>query len=221
MRRTGKRRPWTQDEIETVRREYPDTLTADLARRLGRTERAVYMAANSLGAKKSAAYMEARRAEDGRCVAEAGKAHRFTKGLTPWNKGRRWVAGGRSAETRFKPGHKPQTWVPIGTERVTKDGVRERKVADTRDKKTDWRPVHVLLWEEHNGPVPDGYFVVFSNRDQSDIRIDNLLLVDRAENMRRNTVHRYPKPLARAILMRGALNRQIRERRKDHGSKQD
>lgn len=208
-------RRWTQDEIEIVRREYPDTLTSELARRLGRTERAVYMAANTLGLKKSAAYMRARRADDGRCVAEAGKAHRFVKGLTPWNKGKHHSPPG-SEKGRFKPGHRPQTWLPIGTERVTKDGVRERKVADTRSKR-DWRPVHVLLWEEHNGPVPDGYFLVFENRDQSDIRLDNLLLVDRAEHMRRNTVHRYPKPLARAILMRGALNRQIRERSESHG----
>lgn len=204
-------RRWKPDEIEIVRREYPDTHTADIAKRLGRTERAVYMAADKLGVKKTEAYMEARRAEDGRCIAEAGKAHRFPKGLTPWNKGKPHSPPGSEAG-RFKPGNKPQTWVPVGTERVTKDGIRERKVADTREKAVDWRPVHALLWEEHHGPVPDGYFVVFENRDQSDIRIDNLLLVDRAENMRRNTVHRYPKPLARAILMRGALNRQIRER---------
>lgn len=212
---------WTRDDIDILCRDYPDTTTADLARRLGRTERAVYQAARSRGVKKSAAYMQALSDERLRRLVEGGKDTRIGKGATPWNKGRRWCAGGRSAETRFKPGNRPQTWVPVGTERVTKDGILERKVSDTRVKSVDWRPVHVLLWEEHNGPVPDGHFVVFENRDRTDIRIDNLVLVDRAENMRRNTVHRYPEPLVRAMLMRGALNRHIRERRERHVQKQD
>jgi hypothetical protein len=34
--------------------------------------------------------------------------------------------------------------------------------------------------------------------------------------MARNTLHRYPKPIAQAIQLRGALNRQINKRVRAH-----
>ncbi|CAB3960116.1 hypothetical protein LMG7053_06166 [Achromobacter ruhlandii] len=42
------------------------------------------------------------------------------------------------------------------------------------------------------------------------ITADKVECISFAENMRRNTLHRYPKEIAHAIQMRGALNRRIR-----------
>ena len=131
-------------------------------------------------------------AQSARKLHEAGKAHRFKPGHATWNKGTHIDNG---AWHRFEKGHTPWHTRPVGSERVDKDGITHRKIADPNV----WRPVHVLLWEQHNGPLPDGCFVVFANRDQTDIRIDNLVCVDRAENMRRNTIHRYPAELVSTI----------------------
>jgi hypothetical protein len=211
------RRRWTAEEEATLRDLYADTPTADIAQRLSRTERQVYCKAGVLGLRKSAAYLAGPHACRLRRGDDAGKQHRFRPGMTPWNAGKKgWTAGGRSAETRFKPGARlgraAQLWQPIGSERMTKDGYRERKVTDTGVTRVDYVGLHRLLWEEHHGPVPAGHIVVFSNGDKTDIRIDNLECISRIENMRRNSVHRLPKELVEVVQLKGALQRQINRR---------
>lgn len=108
----------------------------------------------------------------------------FAPGVKPWNKGTHFTAGGRSAETRFRKGIRPRTWVPIGTEVTDRDGYVKRKTRDRLEpgqSRFNWQYVHVLLWEQHHGPRPKHHAVVFRNGDQSDIRIENLALVSRAE----------------------------------------
>ena len=43
---------------------------------------------------------------------------------------------------------------------------------------------HVLVWEEHHGPVPPGCEIHHRNGDKLDNRIDNLQLVTRLEHKR-------------------------------------
>lgn len=78
----------------------------------------------------------------------------------------------------------------------------------------DWRPVHVLLWEEHRGPVPEGHAIVFRNGDRTDIRLENLACISRAELMRRNTRHNLPPEINQVISLRAALVRKINNRSK-------
>lgn len=112
-------------------------------------------------------------------------------------------------KTRFKKGHRPQTWVPIGSKRITKDGILQTKVSDTGYTPRDWKSVHSLLWEAHNGPVPAGHIVVFRNGNRRDIRIENLELITRVENMRRNSIHNLPEALAETCRTLGVLHRHI------------
>jgi hypothetical protein len=112
-----------------------------------------------------------------------GRTGYFQKGNTSWNAGKKgWQAGGRSASTRFRKGQKPHTWNPIGHERVTKEGYLQRKVTDTGYTPADYVEVHRLLWEEHNGPIPEGHIVIFKDGDRTNIEIDNLMLISRGEN---------------------------------------
>jgi hypothetical protein len=192
-----------------MRAEYPHMKTASVATKLGRTERQVYNKAIALGLKKSPEYLASPEACRLRAGDNVGAKTRFRKGLAPWNKGASFVAGGRSPETRFKPGHVPHTWKPIGSERISKDGYLVRKVSDTGIKRDDWKLVHVHVWEQRNGAVPKGFALVFKDGDRKNAVIENLELVSRMELMRRNTVHRLPKEIAELAQLRGALNRQI------------
>lgn len=207
-----KRKHWSPDEIARLRDLYPILPTADVAMALGRNTRSVYNGATQYGVTKSAEYLKsdnAKRIQRG-CTDPRMMRTRFPAGHTPWNAGQKgWRAGGRSKETRFAPGHRPHTWLPIGSERVTDDGTLQRKVSDTGDTRKDWRAVHALLWERAHGQIPPGHIAVLKNRDKRDIRIENVEVISRAENMRRNSYHRYPKEIALAIQLRGALNRQI------------
>ena len=46
------------------------------------------------------------------------------------------------------------------------------------------RMVHVMVWEAHNGPVPDGFDVHHINEDKQDNRVENLHCVSKVEHKR-------------------------------------
>lgn len=220
------RRRWTDAELEKLRREYPHRQTRFIAQELGRTETTTYQKALKIGLRKSAEYLASPAAC--RLTGTIGHAHRFHKGQTSWNKGTNWTAGGRSAETRYKPGNisgrAAELVLPVGTMRITKDGYLEQKFSTVPGNPNKrWRSYHRLVWERENGPTPPGHVVVFKagcfSIDPEQITVDRLELIHRVELMRRNTVHRYPKEIANLIQLRGALNRQIRKRERDE--KQD
>lgn len=201
-------RPWTKAEDKLLRAQFPHEPTSILACALGRSYSATSQRARLLGIRKSAAYMASEAA--GR--ANLLKGPRFPKGNVPWNAGLKgWYPKG-SEKNWFGKGNRPQTWVPVGTEIIDPEGYRWRKVSEHRDRFKRWRMVHVLVWEKHRGKIPRGKFLVFKNRDKTDIRIRNLMLTDRAGLMRLNTLQRYPKPIVRAAMQIGWLNRVIRER---------
>ena len=211
------REPWTDSQLALLRAHYADTLTADLAKRIGRPEKSVYQKAAALGLRKSEAFLSS--INSGRLDGVVGTEFRFKPGIVPWNKGTNFVAGGRSAETRFKkgrPAEEARNYVPIGSLRITNDGILERKITDDPSIRPArrWVGVHRLVWEAANGPVPTGQAVVFRegrrSTDPELITLDCLELVTRAELMRRNSYHnRYPKEVCLAIQLRGALMRKI------------
>ncbi len=180
-RKTGWKAWSAADDAQLV--EHWKTLPlGDVAQRMGRSTSSVYNRVQKLGLKRTEEY---------KAITGCG---RIKKGDRPWNAGLKgWQAGGRSKDTQFKLGEKPSnTWRPIGAERTSKDGILYRKVADTGDKKADWKAAHVLVWEEHNGPVPEGRIVIFLDRDRQNFDPENLIAVTRAYNMRRNSIDRYP-----------------------------
>lgn len=211
------KRVWTKSELRLLRRQYPDRQTKQIAAALGRSLTATYQRALIEGLSKSVAYLAS--AASGRLskLSETGRVYRFQKGHRTWNKGLSIDIGGK--ETRFTKGHMPQTWRPVGSERVDTDGILWRKVSDTRNRRSDWQAVHVLTWEATNEPLPRGKFVIFADRNRRNFEPANLLAVTRGENMQRNTCHRYPREVARLIQLRGALNRQINKR--ERSAKQD
>lgn len=208
------RRYWTNAEVSRLRKLYPHHPTAKVAAVFGRPIRAVYMKANGLGIRKGAAYLASPEAARLRRGDGRGLASRFPKGHTPWNVGRKgWTAGGRSAETRFRKGNYSKRWdreiYCVGALRVNADGGLEIKV---REGLRSWVSLARYVWEGERGRIPQGGVIRPLNGDPHDTRIENLRIGSRADLMRENTYHRYPKEIARLIQLRGALNRQINKR---------
>lgn len=204
---------WTPEMIATLRAEYPDVRTQDLAERLGVTPYQVYGKAWKLGLRKSEAFLAIPVAR--RLNGVVGGATRFVKGQRPWNYGMKGLDIG-GVSHRFVKGERQGRAValyqPIGAERVTDEGYRQRKVNDDLPINKRWRSVHVLMWEEAHGPIPAGHALVFRDGDKTHITLDNLELITRAELMRRNSCHRYGEEIAKLIQLRGALTRQINRR---------
>lgn len=78
-----------------------------------------------------------------------------------------------------------------------------------------WKPVHRLVWERANGPIPAGHAVVFrpgrKTADPELITLDAIELVTRAELMKRNTIHRYGPEIASIQKLRGSIRRRIKQ----------
>lgn len=180
--RAGKRL-WNPDDDERLRRRYPDTPTAKLAKQLRRSLTSVYARAGILGLTKSEAYLAGPHACRLRRGDNVGAAFRFRPGQTPANKGLRrpgW-APGRMAETQFKPGHRSR-WMPVGSTRLC-DGYVYRKIADTPKVPwtRNWKLDHFLVWERAHGPVPAGHALAFKNGNRLDVRLENLECITRRE----------------------------------------
>jgi hypothetical protein len=214
------RRYWTDDEIALLRDMYPECHAADVGAWLLRGMDQVYQAAAKHGLHKSAAYL----ASDTACRIQRGKQHpsmiasRFQPGIVPWNKGTHYVAGGRSGETRFKRGRKPEesrNYLPIGSLRVCADGYLERKFTDDQSivPARRWVAVHRLVWEASVGPIPKGHIVRFRDRMKTtvleEITVDRLECITRAEHARRNHPRSHSPELARLVQLKGAITRQV------------
>ncbi len=215
------KRFWTADEESYLRAHYVNTLTVDLARQLGCGITRVLAKANSMGLKKSKDVIAETARERSNRPGHGSQRTRIQAGQEPWNKGLHYLAGGRSAETRFKPGIRPHTWVPIGSYRTTEGGrVLEQKVNDLPGPNSvRWKPVSRLVWEAAHGPVPAGHLVVFKpgrqTADPALITLDALECIDRRERMRRNSLHTIMPPELRGLVqLRGVLARTINSKAK-------
>lgn len=215
------RRRWTDVEIELLRRNYANSHTADIAKAIGREPRAVLAKANALGLHKDVAFIAEVARERTTRPDHGSQRTRIQPGNAPWNKGTHFVAGGRSAETRFKLGQRGNRWMPVGSYAVNADGYLDRKVSDVprQPRHVNWKPVHRLVWEAAHGQVPDGHVVVFragrKTTDPALITLDAVELITREELMRRNTVHNLPPDLFAVTRLRATLTRAINDRAKE------
>lgn len=144
----------------------------------------------------------------------SGLDFRFKKGHTPWNKGVKGLdIGGK--ETRFKKGHKPANYLPVGTERVSKDGYVIVKISDEGTQHQRWKRKHVLIWEQANGPVPEGHVVIFGDGNRRNFDLSNLILVPREHlaRMAKLGLFQNDAELTRTGLLIAEIHKKISERR--------
>lgn len=120
---------------------------------------------------------------------KTGRTGRFDKGAVPFNKGQQCLPGqgGRhpnSRKTQFQAGTRQgvavRLYKPIGTERISKDGYRERKIHDGMPLQSRWRAVHLLNWEAENGPVPKGMALKCVDGDRSNVATANWIAISRS-----------------------------------------
>lgn len=211
---------WTKEEDKILIEKYADLFAGELAQLLpGKNVGSIYRRASLLGLKSSREKL----ARSGRMSAqtEGVKSTQFKKGHKTWNKGRPMSPEvyAKAKATMFKCGQQPLNYRPVGSERISVDGYVEIKVADPGI----WKLKHRVLWEDANGPIPKGMMIKFKNGNKLDIRLDNLIMITQAENMRdyNSYITKYPKEIQTLIQLKGAVNRQIRKKEKQYeeGSK--
>jgi hypothetical protein len=166
---------FTDDEKAFVHAHYKGIGNKELAEMFNR----------HFGSELTASQIDAFKARN---KLNSGLTSRFPEGHVPYNKGHKGTfRGGPDAEKhQFKKGNKPHNWVPIGTERISKDGYIEVKAYEGRGQR-NWRSKHAVIWEKHHGrKVPRNHVVLFGDGDNRNLDPDNLLLVSRAQLARLN-----------------------------------
>lgn len=182
-------RLWTNAELQLLKDLYPDTEVEKMELIIGRTKSAIYGKANDLGLKRSAEFEQKMKAFTNKNLIEGGVKTRFLKGSVPANKGQKMSAETykRCAKTMFKKGQIPHNHKPIGHERITKDGYTEVKVRDGNEKNKNFELKHRLIWEQNNGPIPEGMNVEFLDGNRENFAIENLVLRTKKENLLKNS----------------------------------
>lgn len=201
-------RTWTPAQDDMFREFYPVCTMAEMKVMLGKTECAIYNRSETLNVRKSKEYLDSPKAQRLRRGDNIGAEFRFKKGQVPANKGLKGVYYDGSIATFFPKGHKPSNYKPVGTIREV-DGYFEIKMAEGMRQ---WKLLQRVVWERLNGPIPKNHIVTFLDGNKKNIEITNLAIFSRVENMKRNTVHNYPKDIVHLVQLKAALNRQINKR---------
>lgn len=181
-----RRKRLTESEKKRIAELYLDIPSKDIAELIGCSIYAVYNCAHTLGLKKSPEYLAKMQRELGRKLTASGARHRFPKGHTPANKGKKMSPEcyQRAQKTMFKKGHLPATTLYDGAEtiRIDKKG---KPFTFIRLAKGKWAYKHILLWEKLYGKIPPNKILYCKSGDTLDCNPDNWELITRAESMER------------------------------------
>lgn len=212
-----KRRYWTPEEVKLLKEKYETTRTSEIAAELGRPLRTVYAKAYAYGLNKCKSLVQEMSRQNYYNNPEKFKVGHFTKGSEPWNKGTKGLTSAN--KTSFAKGNKPHNTKKVGDISIRQDTTgrfyKYRKIKDAH-----WELEQRMVWEEHNGAIPEGMVVAFKDNDTMNTSIDNLELLTRDQLMDRNTIHNYPIGIVEAARLTGVLSRLTNKNRK-HAQKQD
>jgi hypothetical protein len=203
------RRKWTKEELEYVKLNYSDKYTKEIAAAIDRSERAVYQAAINLNLRKSPDFIKISLEREAEKLKVLGAASRFKPGNISHNKGQKMSKEMYEMVkvSMFKKGNEPHNMKYDGHERKDKDGYVYVRIA-----KAKYVLKHRYVWEQQNGPIPKGNIIIFKDRDKSNIKIDNLQMITKLENMQRNTVTKYPLELQKLIKLNNKLKTTLHEK---------
>lgn len=204
---------WTESELLVLKKEYSSTQSVVIAKKLNRSMGSIYSQAKLQGLKKTEEFNRSEssgRMKDG----EFGKASRFQKNHVSFNTGMKWddfmtVEGkAKALRTTFKKGNLPPNTLHDGMITIRADSKTKRVYKWIRIALGKWQMLHVYNWEQVNGKLPKGKILAFKGLTD-DCSLDNLILITRAENMKRNSIQRYPEEIKQTIRVLTKLKKTI------------
>lgn len=205
MKKGTKIRKWTQQELDMLKAIYPDHSNKYCSEYLHRSVYSIFQKAHKLGLRKTPEFARQQR--------ECGQ---YKKGHVPFNKGMRheeyMSEEGilRCRESFFKDGNiipNAINYRPDGFECIRNE--HGKRYIWIKPAGRHMIPKHRWLWEQAHGPIPEGYFVMFKDGDSMNCVLENLLLVNRPEHMRR-IIARMPEDRKAEIRAKMAKSRKER-----------
>jgi hypothetical protein len=196
---------WHHDEQCILTQMFANNPTVVICKMLGRTYSSVSQHARILGLSKSHEFLKSHQSGRLSKLMKKGYEYRFPKGSSPWNKGKHFNAGGRSAETQFKKGeYRPAKEFYLHKD---KNGKYYKHVRVAPGKRM---PLHRVNWERANGSIPKRFIVCFKDGDTLNCELSNLFLLSKADNMNRNSIQRFPAELKTTMKVLSKFKRKIK-----------
>jgi hypothetical protein len=196
--------------LDILKEKYPNNPTHLLAEELGIPITSVYHKANQLGLKKSEEYKNSPFSGRLRPGTNIGGNTRFQKGLIPHNKGKQMNAEtyAKVSKTMFKKGNKPHNTKEIGCVNLRRD---KSDIPYYFIKISDgiWEPLHRVIWQLHNGEIPENMKITFIDGNSLNCQINNLQMVSYADLMRKNSHINIPKEILEVIKLKNKLIQKI------------
>lgn len=184
---------WTLEQSERLKKLWPDTETNEIALILNRSARSCWYKATLLGLKRSDEFIKNQKKMFVDNLLREGVKTRFKKGHEAKNKGfpmNQWMSPEKiekTKATRFKKGIVPHNTVPIGFERISKDGYIEVKYKEDNCR-TNFKLKHHLVYEENFGKIPEGCVVYFLDGNKRNFSPENLKIKSKKQNLLDNQI---------------------------------
>lgn len=200
-------KPWTDAMINELISRYQNETANSIAKHLGKTKDSVEGKAKNLGLYKGRKSWNTEQSNElaRRYPHETNEAIALSTGRTAN------AVRGRAIRMKLRKTkefiYNSRSGMSIGTE-VIEGGYLFIKITNFGGK-SDWRQKHLLIWEEKNGPVPPDHIVLFIDGNKSNIEINNLECISRADNLKRNSANRFPMDLLKVIHLKSELTRKI------------
>jgi len=195
-------RKFTQEEDDFLRNNYLTIPAVRISKMLKRSKVAAAQRMKLLGIVVPPEIIE-----------EFKKQSQFKTGQTPLNKGKKMPAHiyEKLKNTMFKKGQLPHNTASSNGEiriRTHRSGIRYKYMRVSIAK---WELYHRIIWQEANGPIPEEMLIVFKDGDTMNCSIENLEMITMEENMKRNTIQRFPQELKEVIFLQNKINRKVHE----------
>jgi len=195
--------------VEIVIANYHNTNITRLMELTGLPAKKIYQLSSKYNLRKSKEYMiEENKIRSAR-LAIVGVNFRILTGNIPANKGQKMSKElyDKVKHTFFSKGHLPYNVKYDGYERTSKDGYVEMRISQGK-----FVLKHRTIYQQHHGKISKDSIIVFKDGNKSNFDINNLEAITKAENMKRNTIHRYPTELKKLIRLSNKLSHKINQR---------
>ena len=207
-----------QEMIQRLIEIYPFKSTKEIADEFGMTLSQIYNKAYSMNLKKADDYLSTSssgRLQPGSSLFRKSNGT-YQKGNVPMNKGQKMSKDlfEKVKPTMFKKGNRPANWKEPGTIEIRKDKnghlYKYIKISDS-----NWKLFQRHVWKEKNGEIKEGNVIVFRDKNPMNCDIENLEMITRVENLKRNWLHNYPDEIKQLIKTKNKLIKKI----KNYGTK--
>lgn len=197
---------WTEKDDNFLRKNYANMTALQMSVVFGVTRSAIKNRVNKLGIRLPGIIKE-----------ERYKRGQFIEGHNSFNKGKKQITymSKKSIEatkkTRFKKGglpHNTRSNFEISL-RTDKRKVTEQFI---RVGLANWIPLRRHIWEQAHGKIPQGMIVRYKDGNVNNCVLENLECITKADNMKLNTIHRYPPELKQVMRLTGKLKRTINKK---------